>query len=306
MGSSAARDAAPRRSALAGRGALVLLAGEAGVGKTRLAEAALRGAPLLRGAAQPPRRRRLRAGRRGAALRPARATRRARRRAGRCGRISRCCCRSSARRRRPSDRATLFEAIRCALAHARARARAARRPAVVRRRDARAARRARGAAARAAAAGRRRVPLRRVGRGHPLRRLRADLRRGRLLRELVVAPLDAAGEHRRSPRACSAAAPSPALAARAVRPHAGRAVLRRRSSPPRCRRAIASARARTGSSSTHDGDVPVPETIRDAVLLRTAGLSPDGRAAAEAAAVAGRGLRARPRRRAWTSCSRPA
>ena len=32
---------------------------------------------------------------------------------------------------------------------------------------------------------------------------------------------------------------------------------------------------------------PVPETIRDAVLLRTAGLSPEGRAAAEAAAVAG-------------------
>ena len=33
--------------------------------------------------------------------------------------------------------------------------------------------------------------------------------------------------------------------------------------------------------------MPVPETIRDAVLLRTAGLSPEGRAAAEAAAVAG-------------------
>ena len=62
---------------------------------------------------------------------------------------------------------------------------------------------------------------------------------------------------------------------------------------------------RDGLELAHDGDVPVPETIRDAVLLRTAGLSPEGRAAAEAAAVAGAefalDLVAGPR----TSCSRP-
>ena len=39
-------------AALAGAGSLVLLAGEAGVGKTHLAEAAFAGRPLLRGAAQ--------------------------------------------------------------------------------------------------------------------------------------------------------------------------------------------------------------------------------------------------------------
>ena len=44
---------------------------------------------------------------------------------------------------------------------------------------------------------------------------------------------------------------------------------------------------RDGLELAHDDHVPVPETIRDAVLLRTAGLSPEGRAAAEAAAVAG-------------------
>ena len=43
----------------------------------------------------------------------------------------------------------------------------------------------------------------------------------------------------------------------------------------------------TGLELEHDADVPVPETIRDAVLLRTMGLTDAGRAAAEAAAVVG-------------------
>ena len=50
-----------------------------------------------------------------------------------------------------------------------------------------------------------------VGRGHPLRRLRADLRRGRLLRELIVAPLDAAASAALAERELGAA-PSPRLA----------------------------------------------------------------------------------------------
>ena len=88
-----------------------------------------------------------------------------------------------------------------------------------------------------------------------------------------------AGEHRSSPSTCSAAGRrrrSPArctTARRACRSSS-------RSSPPRCRRATA-YRGRGGLELDHDDEVPVPETIRDAVLLRTAALSPDGRAAAE-------------------------
>src|SRR5215204_6231744 len=43
----------------------------------------------------------------------------------------------------------------------------------------------------------------------------------------------------------------------------------------------------TGLQPAGDGDVPLPETIRDAVLLRTARLSAEARATAEAAAVTG-------------------
>ena len=58
-----------------------------------------------------------------------------------------------------------------------------------------------------------------------------------------------------------------------------------------------------------NGEIPVPETIRDAVLLRAAGLSDAARAAAEAASVGRPALRprargrARRRRRARASCS---
>ena len=47
------------------------------------------------------------------------------------------------------------------------------------------------------------------------------------------------------------------------------------------------AAGRSGLVLAQDEDVPVPETIRDAVLLRASGLSDGARAAAEAAAVAG-------------------
>ena len=124
-----------------------------------------------------------------------------------------------------------------------------------------------------------------IGRGHPLRRLRADLRRGRLLREIVVAPLDQPASTELAARVLGGR-PSPALAG---------ALYDRTQGVPFFVQELAAAlqagdrviEGAAGLELEHDDHVPVPETIRDAVLLRTAGLSPDGRAAAEAAAVAG-------------------
>ena len=173
-----------------------------------------------------------------------------------------------------SDRATVFEAVRRALETLAPARGAARRPAVVRRGDARAAGRARGAAAGAADA-------RRGARTGPTRSA-AGIRCGgcaricaaaRLLRELIVAPLDAAAsaalaERELGARAVAARWPTRCTTARRACRSSSR------SSPPRCRRAIACGPGPDGLELAHDADVPVPETIRDAVLLRTAGLSP--------------------------------
>jgi DNA-binding CsgD family transcriptional regulator len=270
--------------ALAGRGALLLLAGEAGVGKTHLAEAALLGAPLLRGAAQPPG---------AAAYGPVVA-------ALRWGLRSDPSALDGCGPLRPhlamllpelgppaptSDRATMFEAIRCALCSLA--------PALVLLDDLQWSDGATLELLSALAAPLRELPLLvvaayrsdEIGRGHPLRRLRADLRRGRLLREIVVAPLDQPASTELAARVLGGE-PSPALA---------EALYDRTQGVPFFVQELAAAlqagdRVREGAAGLeleHDDHVPVPETIRDAVLLRTAGLSPEGRAAAEAAAVAG-------------------
>ena len=110
-----------------------------------------------------------------------------------------------------------------------------------------------------------------VGRGHPLRRLRADLRRARVLRELPLPPLDAQDTARLAATVLGSE-PSPELA---------RVLYDRTQGVPFFVEELAAA--------LHEGgdDASIPETIRDAVLLRTAGLSATARAAAEAAAVAG-------------------
>ncbi len=56
--------------------------------------------------------------------------------------------------------------------------------------------------------------------------------------------------------------------------------------PPRCR-------GRAAWSSSEDSSVPIPETLRDALRVRVEGLSDEGRAALEAAAVIGARGRAR-------------
>src|SRR6478609_7953486 len=270
--------------ALAGRGSLVLLAGEAGVGKTHLAEAALDGAPVLRGAAVAPR-----AGAYGPVLAALRS--RLRREPGAldgAGPLRAHLAVLLPELGEPaetSDRATLFEAVRNGLELLA--------PAVVLLDDLQWSDEATLELLAALAAPLRELPMLvvgayrsdEVGRGHPLRRLRADLRRARLLRELTVAPLDAAASATLAEQELGGPL-SPALAA---------ALFDRTQGVPFFIQELACAlvegdRVRGGEHGlelAHDGVVPVPETIRDAVLLQTAGLSAAGRAAAEAAAVTG-------------------
>ena len=112
-----------------------------------------------------------------------------------------------------------------------------------------------------------------LGRGHPLRRLRNDLRRARLLREIVVAPLDPADTAALAGRILGQA-PGLALATTLyertegvplfVRELAGALALRGRLRP-----------GEAGLELAPGADLPIPDTLRDAVLLRLDGL-PDG------------------------------
>ena len=274
--------------ALEGRGSLVLLAGEAGVGKTRLAEEVFDSADahFLRGLSSPgmPAYGSVTSALRGF-LRAVPGGLSA------CGPL------------RPhlalllpelgdaieeSDRATLFEAIRCALARV-----AAERPAVVLLDDLQWSDDATLELLAALAAPLRELPMLVVGayrsdeipRAHQLRRLRNDLRRHRSLTELTLEPLTARGTAELAERVLGAA-PSPRLAA----------TLHDRSGGiPFFIEELAGAleaagrlRSRdAGVELTLDADVPLPQTIRDAVLLRTGDLSDPARATAEAASVAG-------------------
>ncbi|MEA2423162.1 MAG: hypothetical protein QOF55_2261, partial [Thermoleophilaceae bacterium] len=121
-------------------------------------------------------------------------------------------------------------------------------------------------------------------RDHMLRWLRNELRRSGDLEELVLAPLghDETGEllAGRLP-----GAPSPALV---------RALYERTQGVPffveeMAGALLASDRLQAGPRGLELGgdQLPVPDTIRDAVLMSAARLAPDARAAAEAGAVAG-------------------
>ena len=278
--------------ARAGRGALVLLAGEAGVGKTALAEErfARADAEVLRGAAGPSAT---------AAYGPVVAALRSRLRTapGALDGLGR--LRGHLAALMPElgpaaaggDRATTFEAVRCALVQL-SRAR----PALVLLDDLHWSDDASLELLGALAPALRELPVLVVGayrsdelsRGHPMRRLRTELRRGRLLRELAVQPLGAP-----STAALTADVlrrpPSPALAA---------AIFDRTLGVPFFVEELACAleadgrllEGPDGLELAQEGDPAVPETIRDAVLLRLAELSDVGRAAAEAAAVAGPAL----------------
>jgi len=137
------------------------------------------------------------------------------------------------------------------------------------------------------------VPLLLVGayrsdelpREHPLRRTRTELRRRRVLTEIALEPLGEAGTAELLERELGGA-PSPPLV---------RTVHDRAQGLPFFVEELASALAGEGQLQpgpaglelADGGEVAVPETVRDAVLVRCGDLDSEGRAAAEAAAVAG-------------------
>ena len=129
-------------------------------------------------------------------------------------------------------------------------------------------------------------------REHPLRRTRNELRRRRALDEISLAPLDEAGTAALLEHVLSAPPSAPLV----------RTVQGRSQGLPFFVEELASAlqaegglqAGRAGLELAEGSEVSVPETVRDAVLLRCADLSPAGRRAAEVAAVAGDRFRIEP------------
>ena len=124
-----------------------------------------------------------------------------------------------------------------------------------------------------------------VSREHPLRRMRGELRRRLDPVEIALEPLDEAGTAELLERELGAAPSRPLV----------RAVQDRSQGLPFFVEELASALSTeaqlesgpAGLELAGGSDVTVPETVRDAVLLRCGDLGVEGRAAAEAAAVAG-------------------
>ena len=122
-------------------------------------------------------------------------------------------------------------------------------------------------------------------RDHALRKLRHDLRRGGHLEELTLEPLapDETGE-----LLAELLGDEPAASLT-------RAIHDRTQGLPFFVEELARALRMTGALSpgrrglelAQAGEVPLPESVRDAVLIGVSGLSPEARSAADAAAVAG-------------------
>ena len=291
IGRHAERDrlAMALEQARLGQGTIVLVGGEAGVGKTRLAADLAAGADavLLRGAASQG----------GAApYSPVVTALRSHLRSAPEGLAIAGPLRAQLALLLPElgepapapDRPTLFEAMRCALAHL-----AAERPALVVLDDLQWSDEATLELLSALA-----EPLGELAvlviaayrsdglpRDHGVRRLRNDLRRTGRLDELVLRPLDLA-ETTGLLELALGEAPSSALA---------RAIHDRTEGLPFFVEELAAAlrvsgalrAGRHGLELSADGDVPIPTTVRDAVLISTSELSGEAAAAAEVAAVAG-------------------
>jgi DNA-binding CsgD family transcriptional regulator len=124
-----------------------------------------------------------------------------------------------------------------------------------------------------------------IGRGHPIRRLRAELRRARALHEIVLEPL-AAGDVAALLARVLHGPPAPALA---------EVVRERTQGVPLYVEELAAAlvagsrliRGDDGFDLVPGEDVPLPDSVRDAVLLRLDVLSAPARSLLEIAAVVG-------------------
>lgn len=124
-----------------------------------------------------------------------------------------------------------------------------------------------------------------LARDHGLRRLRHELRRAGRLDELTLGPLEA-DDVARLLAATLDGVPAPSLV---------RSVYDATQGTPFFVEELAAALRLSGSLKpgrhglelAAHGEIPLPETVRDAVLISASELSQDGRAAAEVAAVAG-------------------
>jgi DNA-binding CsgD family transcriptional regulator/tetratricopeptide (TPR) repeat protein len=275
--------------AIAGEGALVLVAGEAGVGKTRLMDALAASTPAaeLRGAAS-----------RDAtpAYGPVVAALRSYLRehpgglddCGPLGEHLRALLPELGPAPEAADTATLHEAVRCALVTA-----ARDRGALLLLDDLQWSDAATLELLSDLAGSLPDVPLLIVGayrsdelpREHQLRRTRTELRRRRALDEVSLAPLDEAGTAALLDRELGGTPSRPLV--RTVHDRAqGLPFFVEELACALCKEARLQQGA-AGIELAEGSEVTVPETVRDAVLLRSGDLSADGRAAAEAAAVAG-------------------
>jgi DNA-binding NarL/FixJ family response regulator/tetratricopeptide (TPR) repeat protein len=284
-----------------GRGGIVLLAGEAGVGKTRLAEAVLADESRHAAAPAPGGSRPLVL--RGDATEPAPAPYGPIATALRallhvdphglddCGRLApylAAVLPELGEPPRDGDRATVFEAAHCAF-----KAIVRRGPAVLFLDDLHWADAATLELLPALAARSADEPLLilaayrsdEIARGHPLRRMRADLRRAGRLQEIAVGPLDPAGTAQLAAGALGEP-PAPSLA---------RILHDRTQGIPffveeLCAALVSAGRVvdtGAGLNFAGDGAIPLPESIRDAVAARARPLSADARRVLEVASVAG-------------------
>ena len=287
--SERARLDAALAAAVAGHGSLVLLSGEAGAGKTRLAEEVLGAAPgttFVRGVATPG----------GSPYGPLTTAIRGFLRLqpdalSGCGPLKAhlaVLLPELGEARASDDRATLFEAIRCGLT-----AMVARGPVAMLLDDLQWSDAATLEFLAMLAPTLGELPLLVVAayrsdelaRSHPLRRLRHDLRRDRVLDEIALAPLTRA-ETAALVEQVLGSAPSARLAGTLHDRTGGlpflveefTAALR---TGERLRDGV------DGADLDLDIDVPLPQTVRDAVLVHLTALPETARSAAEVAAVAG-------------------